>query len=170
MSIMSQLTSQLGLNWQLLLAQAVNFAILLIVLKLFVYGPLTKMLHERRSRIETGLEKAKEADERLRDINHLAVEKIKHAEAEGVKIIARVEGEAKEREVILMAKAKEHETAAMKAAEERAAARDVEAHRALDLEAAKLVKAAIVRTVELSPEAIDDALVSRALADMKHTG
>jgi F-type H+-transporting ATPase subunit b len=167
---MSQLLSQLGIDWKLLIAQAVNFFLLLIILKMFVYGPLTKMLHERRARIEEGLAKAKEADERLRDINHLAVQKIKDAEAEGVKIIAKVEVTAKEHEAMLMAKAKEHEAAAILAAEERARARDAEAHKALEAEAAMLVKQAIVKTVELSPDAVDEALVSRALKDMQHAG
>ena len=167
---MSQLFSQLGIDWKLLLAQAVNFFLLLVILKMFVYGPLAKMLHERRRRIEEGLEKAKEADERLRDINHMAVEKIKHAEAEGMKIIAKVELEAKEHEAVLMARAKEHEAAAILAADERAKARDAEAHKALDAEAAILVKQAIIKTVELSPDAIDEALVSRALKGMLHKG
>jgi F-type H+-transporting ATPase subunit b len=167
---MSQLFSQLGIDWKLLLAQAVNFFLLLVLLRMFVYGPLTKMLHERRRRIEEGLQKAKEAGERLRDINHMAVEKIKHAEAEGVKIVARVEAEAKEREAALLLKAREHETAAIRAADERARARESEAHQALEAEAAMLVKQAIVRVVELSPEAVDEALVSRALKEMKHAG
>jgi F-type H+-transporting ATPase subunit b len=167
---MSPLFSQLGIDWKLLIAQAVNFFLLLVILKMFIYGPLSKMLHERRRRIEEGLEKAKEADERLRDINHMAVEKIKHAEAEGVKIIAKVELEAKEHEAVLMAKAREREAAAILAADERARARDAETHKALDAEAAMLVKQAIVRVVELSPDAVDDALVSRALKDMKHVG
>lgn len=163
---MSQLFSQLGIDWKLLIAQAVNFLVLLILLRKFVYGPLTKMLHDRRARIEEGLLKAKEADERLRDVNHMAVQKIKDAEQEGVKLIARVEAEAKVHEAMLMAKAKEHEVAAMAAAEERAQARDAEAHRALSAEAAALVKQAIVKVVELSPEAVDEALVSRALKEM----
>jgi F-type H+-transporting ATPase subunit b len=167
---MSQLLSQLGIDWKLLIAQAVNFFLLLVLLKMFVYGPLTKMLHERRRRIEEGLEKAKEADDRLRDINHLAVEKIKHAEAEGVKIIAKVEEEAKGHEAMLLARAKEREEAAIIAAEERARARDAETHKALEAEAAMLVKQAIVRTVELKPEAIDEALIGRALSEMKHIG
>jgi len=165
---MSQLLSQLGIDWKLLLAQAVNFALLLVILRMYVYGPLMTVLRKRREKIEAGLAKAKEADERLRDINHMAVEKIKHAEAEGVKIIAKVQEEAKEHEAVLMAKAKEHEAAAITAADERAAARDAEAHRALDAEAAMLVKQAIVRTVELSPEAVDDALIGKALQEMKH--
>ncbi len=165
---MSQLFSQLGIDWKLLIAQAVNFLLLLTILRLFVYGPLTEMLRKRREKIEDGLQKAREADERLRDINHMAVEKIKHAEAEGVKIIAQVQAEAKEHEAALMAKAKEHEAAAMKAADERAVARDAEAHRALDAEAAMLVKQAIVRTVELSPSSIDDALITKALKEMSH--
>jgi F-type H+-transporting ATPase subunit b len=166
---MSQLFSQLGIDWKLLLAQAVNFFLLFVLLRMFVYGPLTKMLHERRRRIEEGLEKAKEADERLRDINHLAVQKIKDAEAEGVKIIARVDVEAKAREAMLAAEAREHEAAAMVAADERARAREAAARRALDAEAAMVVAQAIVRVVELSPEAVDEALVARALKEMKRT-
>jgi F-type H+-transporting ATPase subunit b len=167
---MSQLFSQLGIDWKLLLAQAVNFFLLLVILRMFVYKPLMAMLHKRRQKIEEGLQKAKEADERLRDINHMAVEKIKHAEAEGVKIIAQVNVEAKEREAMLMVKEKEREAAAMKAADERASARDAEVHRALEAEAAMLVKQAIVRTVELSPEAVDEALIGKALREMKHAG
>jgi F-type H+-transporting ATPase subunit b len=165
---MSQLLSQLGIDWKLLIAQAVNFFLLLLILRLYVYGPLMAMLRERREKIEEGLAKAKEADERLQDINHMAVEKIKHAEAEGVKIIAQVELEAKEHEAALLAKAKEREAAAMKAADERASARDAEAHRALEAEAALLIKQAIVRTVELSPSSIDDALIEKALKEMRH--
>ena len=51
---MQQLLSQLGINWELLVSQAVNFALLLIVLRLFVYKPLLKLLHDRRARIQDG--------------------------------------------------------------------------------------------------------------------
>jgi hypothetical protein len=37
---MQQLLDNLGINWELLLSQAVNFALLLIVLRIFVYKPV----------------------------------------------------------------------------------------------------------------------------------
>jgi hypothetical protein len=43
-----------------------------------------------------------------------------------------------------------------------------ESRRALEKEAAVLVRAAIVRTVELSPEKIDDALIAKAVGEAAH--
>ena len=39
---MSQLFSQLGIDWHLLLSQAVNFLILLVILRLVAYKPILK--------------------------------------------------------------------------------------------------------------------------------
>ena len=52
---MSELFSQLGIDWKLLLAQGVNFVILLVVLTKFVYKPLMKMVEARRQKIELGI-------------------------------------------------------------------------------------------------------------------
>ncbi len=68
---MQDLVTQLGLDWRLLLSQAANFLILLIVLRLFAYKPLIPMLKERRAKIEDGLAKAKEADHRLSQANEM---------------------------------------------------------------------------------------------------
>ena len=68
---MQQLFAQLGIDWHLLLSQAVNFFLLLVVLRLFVYTPLLKLLHDRRARIEEGLTKADEADKRLVEVEEI---------------------------------------------------------------------------------------------------
>ena len=52
---MSQLFSQLGINGGLLLSQAVNFSLVLIVLYAVLYKPLLGILRSRRERIEEGL-------------------------------------------------------------------------------------------------------------------
>ncbi|MEK9178109.1 MAG: ATP synthase F0 subunit B, partial [Patescibacteria group bacterium] len=57
---------QLGINWKLFLSQAVNFFILLIVLRAFVYKPLIQVIEKRNKKIKEGLEKAEEADVRLK--------------------------------------------------------------------------------------------------------
>jgi F-type H+-transporting ATPase subunit b len=61
---MEQLLTQLGIDWHLLISQAVNFFLLLIVLRIFVYKPLLTVLRERREKIENGIIKAEEADRR----------------------------------------------------------------------------------------------------------
>ena len=51
---MSQLFSQLGIDWHLLLSQAINFLLLLIVLRLVVYKPLLNLLHKRKGKDRGG--------------------------------------------------------------------------------------------------------------------
>lgn len=162
---MQQLLSQLGVNWKLLASQAVNFALLLIVLRIFVYKPVLKLLRDRRARIEEGLMKADEADRRLHEVDLLGKEKVKEAEHKAIAILKKTEGDAKELEARLLAeiKRKESEEAAQAAA--RLKAQEEESRRAMEHEAAAIVRAAIVRTVELAPEKIDDALIARAVRE-----
>ena len=53
--------SKLGINIPGLIAQLVNFLILLVVLKIFLWGPILKVLDERKRRIEEGLNRAEQA-------------------------------------------------------------------------------------------------------------
>lgn len=68
---------QLGIDWRLLLSQAANFALLLIVLSIFVYKPLLKLMHDRQNKINEGLVKAKAADERLHEIDAIGKGKVR---------------------------------------------------------------------------------------------
>lgn len=52
----------IGINPVYLLAQIVNFIVLAVLLRALLYGPITKMLNERRARIEKGLEDARAAE------------------------------------------------------------------------------------------------------------
>jgi len=55
----------IGFNWEVALANFVNFLIILWVLKKFAFGPIQKGIDKRRARIADGLKKAEEADEKL---------------------------------------------------------------------------------------------------------
>lgn len=55
-----------GIDWRLLLIQAVNFGVLMLALWAFLYKPLLKLLDERRSKIEKGVRDAEEADAKLK--------------------------------------------------------------------------------------------------------
>ncbi len=162
---MQQLLDNLGINWSLLLSQAINFALLLIVLRIFVYKPVLKLLHDRRARIEGGLAKADEAERRLHEVDQIGKGKIKEAEHEAIGILKRTELEAKALEEKLLAEAKRHEEEAVHSAAMRLRSQEEESRRALEKEAAGIVRAAIVRTVELSPEKIDDALIAKAVSE-----
>ena len=163
---MQQLFSQLGIDWHLLLAQAVNFFLLLTILRMFVYKPLLKVLHDRRARIEEGLIKADEADLRLHEVDEINKHKVKAAEAEAFAILKRTEGESKKLEAKMLAEAKRKEAEALRNTESMLKAKEDESRRASEKEAAVLVRRAIARTVELAPGAIDDALIAKAVAEM----
>lgn len=76
-----ELLQKLGVDWKLLLAQIVNFTILLSVLTFFVYRPLLRVIDERRERIRKSMDDAEA-------IAH-AKEKITRAHEEALRNIDR---------------------------------------------------------------------------------
>lgn len=56
---------KLGIDWKLLIAQGVNFLILLYILKRFVYKPMLAFLDDRAGKIEAGLQNAEAATKKL---------------------------------------------------------------------------------------------------------
>ena len=54
--------NNIGINPIFLLAQIANFVVLALLLRALLYGPITKMLDERRAKIEQGLEDARAAE------------------------------------------------------------------------------------------------------------
>ena len=66
---MSELLANLGIDGKLLIAQLINFAILLFVLKKFLYKPILDFLDKRKKLIQEGLENAEKIDEKLEAIS-----------------------------------------------------------------------------------------------------
>jgi F-type H+-transporting ATPase subunit b len=126
-----------------------------------------KVLHDRREKIEGGLAKAEEAEKRLHEVDEIGKGKIKHAEAEALGILKQTELDAKTLEEKLLAEAKRKEDEAVKSTATRLRSQEDESRRAMEKEAAALVRQAIVKTVELSPEKIDDALIAKAIDQAK---
>jgi F-type H+-transporting ATPase subunit b len=167
---MQQLVHQLGLDWKLLLSQAVNFLLVLIILRIFVYKPILKIMKSRRMKIEEGLEKAEAADHRLTEINEIAKSKIKEAEQEALGILRQTETRAKVVETNMLEAARKKESELLENTELIIKGKEKEAEQMFYKKAAEVVKAAVVKTVELSPEEIDAALVEKALKGIKQTG
>jgi len=94
-----------GVEWQLLLAQIINFLIIFYLLKRFLYKPLFGLLKKRADAIKEGVEKAEEGKKALDDA--LGKEK---------KIIKDAQDTAKK----IIADAREHGTILAKEIEERA--------------------------------------------------
>lgn len=80
--------SALGFNLPGLIAQLVNFAILLIVLRLFLFGPIMNMLDERKRRIEEGLAKSEEAASMAEASEQQSQQVLAEARAEAQRLLA----------------------------------------------------------------------------------
>lgn len=76
-----------GVNPILLAAQVVNFFILLFILKKFLYGPILKVLNERKKRIEDSLKNAEEIERKLAETEEHVDKMLAKASEEGQKIM-----------------------------------------------------------------------------------
>src|SRR4030067_963748 len=93
----------LGINLPSLLAQLINFTILLVVLYLLAYKPLLKIRDERRRRIQEGLEASEQAKERLARAEEEVATQMERSRQEGQALIgqaqqvsARIQEEARQ--------------------------------------------------------------------------
>ncbi len=113
---MSQLFANFGVDWKLLVAQVVNFAILFYLLKRFAYQPILAMLQKREDLVRKGLEDAEAAGRELQSVHteaksiHADAKKEAHAllleaQSEGHTLVeeARREGEVTKNAVIYSA-------------------------------------------------------------------
>src|SRR5581483_123844 len=81
----------LGINLPVLIAFVVNFGLLLLLLKLFLYGPVLKMLDERRRRIEEGLNAADRAAQEAHSAEQRVQEEIRQAQVQGQEIVSNAQ-------------------------------------------------------------------------------
>jgi len=163
----NELLFQLGINWKLFLSQAFNFFILLVVLTFFVYKPLIKVIKERSAKIKEGLDKAEEAGVRLKEIDNIGKEKIKQAEQKGIEIIKETEEKAKVLEKENQEKSEKKQKEINELLRQSYLKQQEEAKSKVLAEAGELVKKALIRTVELKPDAIDDSLIKKAVKEIE---
>lgn len=161
------LLGQLGIDWKLFLSQAFNFFILLGVLTLFVYKPLLSVIKKRNEKIKTGLEKAEQADIRLKEIDSIGKEKLKQADQQSVNIIKATEDRAKVLAQEMQKKNEEKQKEMQKQAEDQLKKQLEENKKVVLSQAGELIKKAIVKTVGLNPEAVDGALINEAIKKVK---
>ena len=164
---MQELVSQLGLDWKLLLSQGVNFLILLTVLTIFVYKPLSRLMEERRKKIEFGLMGAEEAEKKLKEIDHIKEEKLAEADKNALKLIGEAEKRGQNRFEEILESAENKAEEVMAEAARVAEFKKQEELNRLTEKANALIKEAIIKTVGLDPKHVDEKLISQAALIIK---
>ncbi|EKE11158.1 MAG: hypothetical protein ACD_15C00133G0009 [uncultured bacterium] len=101
-----ELLNNLGINGKLLVAQIINFLILLFVLHKFAYGPVVKMLETRTKKIEKGLKDAQESQKKLEEISEKEQAVLVEARKQAQEIIKKSEESAilQAQEIVVSAK------------------------------------------------------------------
>ena len=99
---MGAVLTTFGIDWRLLIINAVNFGLLMFALWYFLYAPVTRLLEERRQKVAKGVEDAAAAARKLSEIEHSRREVLAQAgkEADEVLSAARASATQKEREII----------------------------------------------------------------------
>ncbi len=164
---MTELVEKLGLDWRLLLTQAINFALILIILRITVYKPVLAILKNRKEKIVQGLEKAARADDELKEARTEKAHALAQAHRESAEIVARAIQKGKEQEAEIVAGAHTKGDTVVAQAHQQAQ-RDAEMARQHVLaDAETLVTQAIRSVARTHPEPFDQSLIAEAIGALK---
>ena len=165
---MNELLAHLGVNWKLLIAQAINFAILFFVLKRFAFAPIIALLRKRKTEIEKGFQLRNEAEAHMKRIEEIGERELGEARAHALQIVGEGEAQAKKRkEEIAQDAAKKSEAIIIDAKriirqEQGKAEEEIAEH------AEQLISRGLVAVLgKLSPERRDRELIREALHELK---
>ncbi|MFC1617879.1 F0F1 ATP synthase subunit B [Patescibacteria group bacterium] len=104
---MNELINALGLDWKMLVAQLVNFGILVAILYFFAYKPILRMLNKRSTKIEKSVKKADEIDKLLAKTDDKYSQKMSEAQRKTDEIIDNAKAEAEKERQEQLSRARE---------------------------------------------------------------
>lgn len=88
--------AQLGVSMRDFLFQLITFVLVFLILKRFAFGPITKMLAERRKVIEDGVRMGLKMEKEKAELDKKIAQAMQDARHEADKIIATAQKEARE--------------------------------------------------------------------------
>ncbi len=135
---MQQLFSAFGIDWRLLIAQAVNFGVVLVALWYFLYRPVLRTLEKRQQVIAQGVADAAQARETLAGVDQEANTRVKDADVKAESIVSAARAAAGIEKAKLLKEAEDRAAAVNKDAELRAAETAARARRESEQDIARL--------------------------------
>jgi len=82
-----ELLEKLGIDWKVIIAQIINFSLLLAILYFFLYKPILNVLEKRRKKIKKSLKEADAINKRMENVRLEIEEKIIKSEKEATQVI-----------------------------------------------------------------------------------
>ncbi len=145
---MAELISKLGVDWKLLIAQIINFLVLLVILYRFFYRPILGMMQKRTKRIEDGLKKAKEIEDELVKTQADYRIEISRAKKEANEILEKANVQAEKNKKEMVVKAKEEIAQVINREKKKIAAEKEQTVKEIKAEIADLVTASVEKILE----------------------
>lgn len=145
---MESLIETFHIDWKLLTAQIVNFAIAFAVLYFFALKPLAKVMKERSDKISKGIEDSKEIEKKLSQTQEDYKAEIVKAKKEAADILAKAGELAEEQKKQSLSKAKEEIAAVINQEKAKIAAEKLQTVKEIKEEIADLVGAAVEKVLE----------------------
>ncbi|MBI5466427.1 MAG: F0F1 ATP synthase subunit B [Candidatus Kerfeldbacteria bacterium] len=162
-----ELLDKLGIDWKLLLAQIVNFLIVLAVLYRWLYKPLIVFLEQRRARIDKSLQEAQRIESDLKELESKKVETMVEAKRQAQDILERADEEAERQRQETLSRVRAEAERVVAEVRAKFEAEREEARQALRREAARLVVQVVTKVVgKLPAEAVDRRLVEEAVQEV----
>lgn len=103
---MEELIKTFHVDVKLIIAQLVNFAIVLFVLKKYAYEPMLKLMTERGEKIEAGIKNAESAGAKLTEIMEKEKAVLIEARKQAQEIVTKAESVATKNKEEILAEAK----------------------------------------------------------------
>lgn len=104
---MNELITTFHIEWELIIAQLVNFAIILFVLQRYAYKPMMKLMDDRAKKIDKGLKDAQESHKKLAEISEKEKAVLVEARKAAQEIVSKAEAVAIKNKEEIMGQSKE---------------------------------------------------------------
>lgn len=103
---MESIVSTFHIDWKIIIAQAINFGVVFVVLYIFALKPLAKLMAERSEKISKGIDDAKTNATTLLKTKEEYNEMLSKAQAEANKIFQEGKKEAENKKALMLEDAK----------------------------------------------------------------
>ena len=117
---MGDIINTFGVDWRLLVIQAINFGLLLLILWHFLYKPVTQMLEKRRLTIEKGVKDAEKVEVKLASMKEYEDKIIDKATQKASQLVEEGKQRATIQETELMHQAEARSSHVLKEAHQKA--------------------------------------------------
>jgi len=159
--------NSLGIDYRLLIAQLVNFILLFVVLYIFLYKPVLKILNERSNKVNKSLDDAEKIEKRLVTVELEIDAKLATANQQTNLLLAEAQSQAKIIETNLAQEAQIKADQMIAKAKKEITAQQQKMIAEAQTEIATLVSAAIKLIAEDKTIKFDNNIIDSAISKIK---